>query len=267
MTDSRNDRSCGCPSRPTSSASCPTGLRYEHFDADGDLPDSADEVELYVLPYRFRPADGEVLARLPNAQGRADDVGRRRAHRRLRARGRDPRNGRGIHDTSTAELTLTLILASLRGIPEFVRDQDRAQWKPVTRESLADKQVLIVGYGQIGEAIEARVLPFEARGGPGRAQRPGRRTRHRRAARPAARGRRRGADRARDRGDHGALRRRDAGAPQGRRAAGQHRARPGRRHRRAARRADRGAHPRRPRRRRPRAAARRTTRCGAPRTC
>ncbi len=71
-------------------------------------------------------------------------------------------NGRGIHDTSTAELTLTLILASLRGIPEFVRDQDRAEWKPVTRESLADKQVLIVGYGQIGEAIEARVLPFEA---------------------------------------------------------------------------------------------------------
>ena len=71
-------------------------------------------------------------------------------------------NGRGIHDTSTAELTLTLILASLRGIPEFVRDQERARWKPVTRESLADKQVLIVGYGQIGEAIEARILPFEA---------------------------------------------------------------------------------------------------------
>ena len=33
---------------------------------------------------------------------------------------------------------------------------------PERRESLADKQVLIVGYGQIGEAIEARLLPFEA---------------------------------------------------------------------------------------------------------
>ena len=71
-------------------------------------------------------------------------------------------NGRGIHDTSTAELTLALILASLRGIPEFVRAQERAEWSPETRESLADKQVLIVGYGQIGEAIEARMLPFEA---------------------------------------------------------------------------------------------------------
>jgi phosphoglycerate dehydrogenase-like enzyme len=71
-------------------------------------------------------------------------------------------NGRGIHDTSTAELALTLILASLRGVPEFVRAQDRAEWVPETRPSLADKQVLIVGYGQIGRAIEERVLPFEA---------------------------------------------------------------------------------------------------------
>ena len=71
-------------------------------------------------------------------------------------------NGRGIHDTSTAELALALILASLRGIPDFVRAQERAEWEPDTRPSLADKQVLIVGYGQIGEAIEARIRPFEA---------------------------------------------------------------------------------------------------------
>ena len=71
-------------------------------------------------------------------------------------------NGRGIHDTSTAELAVALMLASLRGIPDFVRAQGRAEWVPDMRPSLADKQVLIVGYGQIGEAIEARVLPFEA---------------------------------------------------------------------------------------------------------
>ena len=70
-------------------------------------------------------------------------------------------NGRGIHDTATAELAVTLTLASLRGIPDFVRAQDRASWEPVKRPSLADKQVLIVGYGQIGAAIEERLLPFE----------------------------------------------------------------------------------------------------------
>ena len=34
-------------------------------------------------------------------------------------------NGRGIHDASTAELAVTLTLASLRGIPEFVTAQQR----------------------------------------------------------------------------------------------------------------------------------------------
>jgi len=47
-------------------------------------------------------------------------------------------------------------------VPEFVRAQAAAQWRSDRRESLADKTVLIVGYGQIGAAIEARIVPFEA---------------------------------------------------------------------------------------------------------
>src|SRR4051794_6740580 len=39
-------------------------------------------------------------------------------------------SGGGIHDASTAELALTLTLASLRGIPDFVRAQDRREWIP-----------------------------------------------------------------------------------------------------------------------------------------
>ena len=70
-------------------------------------------------------------------------------------------NGRGIHNASTAELALTLTLASLRGVPGFVRDQDAEQWHQGWRASLADKTVLVVGYGDIGRDIEARLLPFE----------------------------------------------------------------------------------------------------------
>jgi len=70
-------------------------------------------------------------------------------------------NGRGIHNASTAELALTLTLASLRGIPGFVRDQDAELWQQGWRASLADKTVLVVGYGDIGRDIEARLLPFE----------------------------------------------------------------------------------------------------------
>ena len=71
-------------------------------------------------------------------------------------------SGGGIHDASTAELALTLILASIRGIPDFVRAQDRQHWIP-TRiwPALADRRVLVVGYGKVGRAIAARLLSFE----------------------------------------------------------------------------------------------------------
>jgi phosphoglycerate dehydrogenase-like enzyme len=66
-----------------------------------------------------------------------------------------------VHEASTAELALALILASLRGIPGFVRAQDRGVWQGGFRPALADKNVLIVGYGSIGSAIEDRLAPFE----------------------------------------------------------------------------------------------------------
>ena len=71
-------------------------------------------------------------------------------------------SGGGIHDASTAELTLTLILASLRGVPDFVRAQDRQDWIPIRIwPALADRRVLVVGYGRVGRAIARRLLPFE----------------------------------------------------------------------------------------------------------
>ncbi|MFF9311938.1 2-hydroxyacid dehydrogenase [Streptomyces sp. NPDC014748] len=71
-------------------------------------------------------------------------------------------NARGVHEPSTAELALTLVLASLRGIPGFVRAQDRGAWQGGSfHPALADKSVLIVGYGAIGAAIEDRLAPFE----------------------------------------------------------------------------------------------------------
>ncbi len=149
------------PFEPEVLGSLPDSLRYEHVRPE-DLPDTADEVEFYVLPYRFRDGDGETLSRLPRlAVVQTMTAGVEHIRRFVPAHVQLC-NGRGIHDTSTAELTLTLILASLRGIPHFVHAQSRAEWRPDIRESLADKQVLIVGYGQIGEAIEQRVLPFEA---------------------------------------------------------------------------------------------------------
>lgn len=71
-------------------------------------------------------------------------------------------NAAGVHDASTAELALTLTLASIREIPGFVASQARSSWEPLRlRPALADRRVLVVGYGQIGRAIARRFAPFE----------------------------------------------------------------------------------------------------------
>jgi phosphoglycerate dehydrogenase-like enzyme len=70
-------------------------------------------------------------------------------------------NAAGVHEASTSELTVALILASQRGIPDFVRAASEGKWAPAPHPSLADRVVLLVGFGGVGKAIEARLLPFE----------------------------------------------------------------------------------------------------------
>ena len=256
------------PFPPDELGDLPDGLRYEHVDADGDLPDSGDEVELYVLPYRFRPADGEVLAQLPKlkvVQTMSAGVEHIAA---LRARRGDalqrPRHPRHLHGRAHADPDPG---EPARDPRVRARPGRRPQWQPVTRESLADKQVLIVGYGQIGEAIEARLLPFEARV-----------TRVARSARDGVHA----IDELPDllpeadvvvlivpgtEETKGLFDAEMLGAPQGRGAAGEHRARSGRRHRRAARRADQRSASTRRSTSSTRSRCRRTTRCGRRPTC
>jgi phosphoglycerate dehydrogenase-like enzyme len=139
----------------------PAGLRYEVVDPTAHVPDTVDAVELYVPPYLGSRADVEVIDRMSGLRvvqtltAGVDNV-----------RDRIPEdvtlcNGRGIHETSTAELALTLVLASLRGVPGFVRAQERGRWAFEWRPALADRRVLLIGAGAVGAAIEARLAPFE----------------------------------------------------------------------------------------------------------
>jgi phosphoglycerate dehydrogenase-like enzyme len=70
-------------------------------------------------------------------------------------------NAAGVHETSTAELALGMMIASQRGIADFARNQATGTWDNSQRPSLADRRVLLVGYGGVGKAVEARLLPFE----------------------------------------------------------------------------------------------------------
>jgi phosphoglycerate dehydrogenase-like enzyme len=71
-------------------------------------------------------------------------------------------NAASVHETATSEMTLALILASQRGIPDFVRAAEKGHWAPTWHDGLADRTVLLVGYGGVGKAIESKVLAFEA---------------------------------------------------------------------------------------------------------
>jgi len=71
-------------------------------------------------------------------------------------------NAGGVHDASTAELGIGLILASLRGIDDFARAMPSGEWLHSRRDSLADKRILILGAGGVGTALRSRLLPFEA---------------------------------------------------------------------------------------------------------
>jgi phosphoglycerate dehydrogenase-like enzyme len=149
------------PFDPDRLAAVPAGLDLEVVDATGAVPASVRDVEFYVPAYRFDPRIGEVIDRMPRLQVVQTLTAGVEHIRSYVPDGVTLCNARGVHDASTAELALALTLASLRGIPEFVRAQARGEWAFETRPSLADRTVLVVGYGSIGAAIERRLLPFE----------------------------------------------------------------------------------------------------------
>lgn len=70
-------------------------------------------------------------------------------------------NAATVHEASTAELAVALALAAQRRVPLFVRAQEEGRWAPKFAESLADRRVLLLGYGGVGKAIAARLAGFE----------------------------------------------------------------------------------------------------------
>ncbi|XRQ08659.1 2-hydroxyacid dehydrogenase [Actinomadura welshii] len=70
-------------------------------------------------------------------------------------------NAAGVHEASTAELAVGLILSSVRGLAHFAIDQHFHRWSPAGHRTLAGQRVLVIGQGGVGRAIVDRLRAFD----------------------------------------------------------------------------------------------------------
>jgi phosphoglycerate dehydrogenase-like enzyme len=155
--------------------SFPDGVEVVRLPAE---PKSEYEIDFWVLPFGKKAA----MAQLPHLRGvkvvQTITAGVDSILPWL-PEGLTLCDGRGIHDISTAEWVVAVLLAEYKRLPLY-RDLQRSQeWKGqalgaiftddaetsnglyrILSEDLYGRRVLIVGYGSIGAAIEARLAPF-----------------------------------------------------------------------------------------------------------
>jgi phosphoglycerate dehydrogenase-like enzyme len=127
----------------------------------GPLPAGADHAEFYVPAFFPRAPALDVIAKMPSLTVvQTLTAGVERVLPYLPP-GVTLCNARGVHDASTAEWVIAVILASVRELPYFTTEQTAGRWSYKFTGTLAGKRVLIVGYGSIGQAVERRLAGFE----------------------------------------------------------------------------------------------------------
>ncbi len=141
----------------------PADMAQDVITWDSGVPEPAqlDQVDFWVPPYTATAADLRLMARMPSLLVVQTLTAGVDAYLPELPAGVTLCNATGVHDASTAELAVGLTLASLRHLDDFARAMPEGRWRYDRHESLADKRVLIVGFGSIGQAIARRLRGFE----------------------------------------------------------------------------------------------------------
>ncbi|MGH3904232.1 MAG: 2-hydroxyacid dehydrogenase [Pseudonocardiaceae bacterium] len=134
------------------------------YSGDQYPPNSLEQVGCYVVPHPFVPQSLDLLPEMPHLEVL-----------QLLSSGVDhvlprvPRhvvvcNAPDLHAQATAEVGLSLILASLNHVPSWVGAQRQRLWRdPGPRPRLVGKCVLLLGYGAVGRALEVMLGGFDVR--------------------------------------------------------------------------------------------------------
>ncbi|WP_345752208.1 2-hydroxyacid dehydrogenase [Microbacterium rhizophilus] len=126
----------------------------------GEQPAPRDRIDIVVPPYMKQ---GKALAALATVEHRlvqGQSIGYDGVQDRLPA-GTVYANAASVHETATAELAVALMLAAQRELPRMVRNQDQRAWESFETTGLADKRVVMLGFGGVAKAVADRLLPFE----------------------------------------------------------------------------------------------------------
>lgn len=140
----------------------PAGLEASVWDLKSD-PEGIDlaDIDGVVLPYIDASAVLGSLSKAPNLKFVQTQSTGFDGVREAAGPSAAVASASGVHAAATAELAIGLIIAKLRGIDEAVRNEQTGSWLPQRRSSLADRRVLLLGVGGIGQEIAKRLEPFE----------------------------------------------------------------------------------------------------------
>lgn len=137
----------------------------DRLDSSDKIVETLRPFDMILLMRERTPFSDQEYARLPNLKF-ISQTGRTSVHLDLPAATR-----RGIavagtatdSGTTTKELTIGLILALVRSIPQIDRRMRAESWPPVAGKTLEGKTVGIFGFGRIGKEVARIMKAFNTR--------------------------------------------------------------------------------------------------------
>ncbi|MFN6486519.1 MULTISPECIES: D-2-hydroxyacid dehydrogenase [unclassified Nostoc] len=146
----------------------PSDTKFVRVDSDGNFDSDPSDAEVYLNGFELKPTTlHKVLAAAPGIRWQqTPSAGVNHIltpifleHDIILT------NGAGVHAIPISEFVLSLILYHAKQLRELQADHDQRKWEKswLVLPELANSTVLILGTGNIGQAIAARIKPFGAR--------------------------------------------------------------------------------------------------------